>query len=70
MFEVLRSMQDRSVHVIIIADTFDKLPPDLRQAGPWETILGRIRVIALLSAIGGNIAAPGSRLTLVSAHPE
>ena len=39
-YEVVRSTNDKSLHVIFDAGTFDALPQRIRQLGPWQGLTG------------------------------
>ena len=39
-YEVVRSVEDKSVHVIFRAGTFDDLPARIKRMGPWQGLSG------------------------------
>ena len=41
-FEAVRSVSDKSLHVIFHADHFDALPDRIRSLGPWQGLSGGI----------------------------
>lgn len=41
-YEVVRSVEDKSVHVIFRAGTFDDLPSRIKRMGPWQGLSGAV----------------------------
>jgi hypothetical protein len=39
-YEVVRSVEDKSVHVIFHEGTFDTLPARIKHMGPWQGLIG------------------------------
>jgi hypothetical protein len=39
-YEVVRSVADKSLHVIFTEGTFDSLPQRVRHLGPWQGLTG------------------------------
>ena len=39
-YEAVRSVSDKSLHVIFNQDGFEALPDRIRQLGPWEGLAG------------------------------
>lgn len=39
-YEAVRSVNDKSLHVVFNDDAFSELPERIRQLGPWQGLLG------------------------------
>jgi hypothetical protein len=39
-YEVIRSVTDKSLHVIFVEGTFSSLPDLVRRLGPWRGLIG------------------------------
>jgi hypothetical protein len=39
-YEIVRSVNDKSLHVILNDGAFDALPDRIRQLGPWQGLTG------------------------------
>jgi hypothetical protein len=39
-YEIVRSVHDKSVHVIFGGGTFDALPTRIKSMGPWQGLSG------------------------------
>jgi hypothetical protein len=39
-YEAVRSVNDKSLHIIFNAGAFDTLPQRVRQLGPWQGLIG------------------------------
>jgi len=39
-YEVVRSVEDKNVHVIFPEGTFDQLPARIKHLGPWQGLTG------------------------------